>query len=464
MSPEAPERSATTGAHRRTPQQIFVNRAIFTGVIVVVIAAVAVIIGQFLEDDNLDTATVSTRDSWNTAVVVTDDDVRLVDPSSGEVLQSYGVGSRLLDATIETYSKTLVLLALNGQLTQVDLSDGETETAGTVPDGLLEVAGGNRAIMAVGAPTGGDVTVVDTRDLRTLAIGEAAALPDPRMFPQDLLTNPAGTHVAISDANSFQSVLVELATGSTSLLGGQVGAINDTSVVTVQRAGGQAELDVFELSGERVGTVDVPSPVAVMLTGDKSMVTVAADGTITSVSSSGSIDEKGNVAGEDATTEIRGGSTALGGDRLLLLGADSVYAVDEDGDVVLTAQGQLSNDLGSATRCVIVGDGTSTGRSSQYDLDSGELLGALNGGLVTATSYDGCVATVIGGADIQIFDRGEATPVQLEAGSLSGVAPDGAVVVASDVSAGETLIEVSDVDNAVAVSSEPSVVRFADVP
>jgi hypothetical protein len=270
--------------------------------------------------------------------------------------------------------------------------------------------------------------------------------------------------VAISDANSFQTVLLELETGATTLLGGQVGAINDESIVTVQRAGDQAELDVFELTGDRVGTVDVPSPVAMMLTGDKSMVTVAADGTITTVSSNGTIDQKGNVAGEGATTEIRSGSTALADDRLVILGSDGVYAVDRDGDVVLSARGQLLNEVGSATRCVIVGDGTSTGRSSHIDLDTGELLGALNGGLVTASSYDGCTATVIGGADIQILDDGTATPVPLDSGSLIGVAPDGQVVVASDMSAGEMLIEVSDIESTVTVSNEPSVVRFADVP
>ena len=464
MSSDAPDRSSTTGTHQRTHQEVFVNRAVLTGVIVIVIASVAVIIGRFLDDDQLDSSSVSTSDSWNTAVVVTDDEVRLVDPSNGDLLDTYGAGARLLDANIESYSTTLVLLALDGRLTQIDLSDGEAETVRTVQDGLLEVTGGSRALMAVGAPTGGDVTVVDTRDRSTLAIGDAAALTDPRMFAQDLRSNLAGTHVAISDANSFQTVLLELESGTATLLGGQVGAINDVSIVTVQRAGEQAELDVFELTGERLGTVDVPSPVAMMLTGDKSMVTVAADGTITTVSSSGTVDQQGNVGGEGATIEIRTGSPALGDDRLVLLGTDGVYAVDRDGDVVLSAGGQLLNDLGSATRCVIVGDGTSTGRSSQYDLDTGELLGALNGGLVTATSYDGCTATVIGGADLQILDEGAATTVPLDSGSLTGVAPDGQAVVASGMSAGENLVDVSDLENTVTVSDEPSVVRFADVP
>ena len=100
MSSDASDRSSTTGTHQRTHQQVFVNRAVFTGVIV--IATVAVIIGRFLDDDQLDSSSVSTSDSWNTAVVVTDDEVRLVDPSNGDLLDTYGAGARLLDANIES--------------------------------------------------------------------------------------------------------------------------------------------------------------------------------------------------------------------------------------------------------------------------------------------------------------------------------------------------------------------------
>ena len=447
----------------RHPPDYLLRRALFVGLVVAAIAGVAILVGRVVGSDDDASSALATTDEWNTVVVLTEDGVQLTDATSGDVLETFESSEDLLNAVSETSGQTLVFLGLDGQITQLDLSDGTARRARSAADGLLRVSDGNRGVMSAGVEAGGELTILDTRPRTSIAVGTAAGIDDPLMFTDELFVNASGSHAAVSDGRTFQTVLVDLAEESTELLGGQVAALNDTTIVTVQRAGDKAELDFYDLSAERIGTVDVPSPEAVLLTGERSALTVSGDGRIVEISSTGRINEVGLLADPSGSAlDVQQGAPALGDKRLVVEASGTVFVLDEDGGIVTAVTGNVAGPVTATTRCMMVGDGSSTGRTVQIDVESGEELGALTGGIVAASSFDGCTVAMIGGSSPQILASGEVVPIELRGGSPTGVSPDGSRVVGSS-RAGERLIDLTDQSD-VTVSREPAVVRFADVP
>ena len=447
----------------RDPPDYLLRRALFVGLVVAAIAGAAILVGRVVGSDDDASSALATTGEWNTVVVLTEDAVQLTDPSSGDVLETFESSEDLLDAISETSGQTLVLLGPDGQITQLDLADGTARRARSAADGVLRVSAGNRGVMSAGVEAGGELTILDTRPRTSIAVGTAAGLDDPLMFTDELFVNASGTHAAVSDGRTFQTVLVDLAEESAELLGGQVAALNDSTIVTVQRAGDKAELDFYDLSAERIGTVDVPSPEAVLLTGERSALAVSGDGRIVEISSTGRTNEVGLLADSSGSAlDVQRGAPAFGDKRLVVEASGTVFVLDENGDIVTSVAGTVAGPITATTRCVMVGDGSSTGRSVQIDVESGEELGALTGGIVAASSFDGCTVAMIGGPSPQVLASGELIPVEFRGGSPTGVSPDGSRVVASS-RAGERLIDLTD-QSGVTLSRETAVIRFADVP
>ena len=458
------EPGAEPSAHRGTRQDYLVRRSLVVALVVGLIAIVAIGVGRLIGSDTDDSLGLAESDGWNTVILLRDHEIQLVEPSSGDLLDTHRTTRDPLEAQSATAERILVLLDSVGILTQVDLSDGMATTSRVERDGTLAISRGNHEVMAVAPAAGGELTIVDTRTGDTIAVGEAAGIPDPLMLAADLLVNASGSHAAISDRGTFQTVLVDLSDGTTKLLGGQVAALNDTTAVTVQRAGDQAELDFYELSGDRIGTVDVASPAAVMLTGERTAVTVSDNGQISTISSNGRVKNTGGLTdGESETVTVLDGFPALADRRLVVETIDDVIVVDEDGDVIIRSPGQPGGDVTAASRCIVVGNGTTTGRSVQIDLDSGAELGTLTGGIVAAASLDGCTAAIIGGATPQVIQNGTRRVITIERDTLTGMAPDGSVVVASG-SDGADLITITDTPVTISIADEATVVHFAEVP
>lgn len=448
---------------RRGAPNYLIRRALFVGLVVAAIAGAAILVGRVVGSSDDDSAAHATTDEWNTVVLLTEEGVELTDPSSGDVLERFESSEELLDAASETAGQTLVLLGPDGRITQLDLSDGTARRARSAADAVLQVSPGNRQIMSAGVEAGGELTIVDTRSRTSITVGTTAGLDDPLMFTDDLLVNASGTHAAVSDGRTFQTVLVDLAERSSELLGGQVAAINDSTIVTVQRAGDNAELDFYDLSAERIGTVDVPSPEAILLTGEKSALAVSGDGRIITISSKGRLDEVGLLADPSgAALDVQRGTPALDDRRLVVEASDTVFVLDEDGDIVTSVTGSVAGTITATSRCIMIGDGSTTGRSVQIDIDSGEELGTVTGGIIAASSFDGCTVAVIGGSSPQVLVSGEVVPIEFRGGSPTGVSPDGSLVVVSGRT-GELLIDLTD-QSGVTLSREAAVVRFADVP
>ncbi len=520
---EAPPGGGLRGAPRQPPN-FLVRRAIFVGAVVAVIAVAAIIVSRFLEEEPPGGSDASIGAEWNTVVVVTDEQVLVVDPDSDppddeagddddasagtteggatpatddvattdaggapttpgtdttttDTTDTTGGGSDgppadgivyeadgLLDVESAAAGQTLVLLDEGGQVSQVDLVEGTVRRARAEPAGVLVTDTGHPEVLAAGVPRGGGLTIVDTRSGDTFDIGELADLDDPLMFADELIVNEAGTYAAVADGRSFQTVLVNLTDGTADLLPGRVEDLNDTTIVTAQPAGEQSELEFFQVDGERIGTVDAPTPEALLLTGEQSAVAVTGDGRILTISPDGALEEAGLLTDEERPrVEVLDGTAVLGRDRFLVVADGFVSVLDPDGAIRATVNGRLVGAPGTSSRCIIVGDPSSAGAAAQVDLDTGEVLGQLAGGTISSTSVDGCTAAVIGTQATQVLVRGDTVPVPAGIGTISAISPDGEAAVASSPR-GEVLIAIGSDADPRTLSTDPAVIRFAELP
>lgn len=436
-----------------------VRRAIVIGVGIVVVAVLAwVVVGLLGGDDGSSTSELSSAD-WNTAVVLTADEIRTVDPGSGEIIDTFPASDDLLDAQSLVVGKVLVTMNDAGRIVQTDLTDGSTTRGRAGLDQSLRTTRDNPTIAVAGPDVGGDVTVIDTATRRTISIGDVANLDDPLMFANDIRVNPSGSHAAVADARSFQSFVVDITTEASIPLAGQVVDIGDDRVVTAQRAGDRTELEFYDLIGDRLGSVDVPTPAAALLTSEGRMLLVGADGMIRVVDADGGIDEVGVIAdptNPTATIEVESGSPTLGGERLVLTTTRHVVVLDESGSQVAFLAGSIQGLLTSATRCLAVGTTSTASPKTLIDLDDGSVVTEFTGTVSTA-SVDGCAVALIGASPQQLVIDGEI--VDGSGASIVSVAPDGSSYVVLDgrdleLVAGDSTIELTD---------DAAVIHFADI-
>lgn len=523
---DAPPGGGLRGAPRQPPN-FLVRRAIFVGAVVAVIAVAAIIVSRFLEDEPPGGSDASIGAEWNAVVVVTDEQVLVVDPDSdppdeesgddsddgaaaagtteagatpttddvastdtGSAPATPGTGTStagttdttdgetdgfpadgvvyqadgLLDVESAAVGQTLVLLDESGQVSQIDLVEGTVRRARAEPAGVLVTDTGHPDVLAAGVPRGGGLTIVDTRSGDTFDVGELADLDDPLMFADELIVNEAGTYAAVADGRSFQTVLVNLTDGTADLLPGRVEDLNDTTIVTAQPAGEQSELEFFRVDGERIGTVDAPTPEALLLTGEQSAVAVTGDGRILTISPDGDLEEAGLLTDEERPrVEVLDGVAVLGRDRFLVIADSFVAVLDPDGAIRATANGRVVGAPGTSSRCIIVGDPSSAGAAAQLDLDTGEVLGQLAGGTISSTSVDGCTAAVIGTQATQVLVRGDTVALPAGIGTVSAISPDGEAAVASSPR-GEVLVTIGSDADPRTLSTDPAVIRFAELP
>ncbi len=457
-------RRGSRDRHDRAPNYL-VRRAIAIGAVVAVLAGASVVAGRIIGGDGDDGAKTPKAADWNTIVVVADEEVRLVDPETGAVTTTYPGEEALLDAESLVTGDTLVLMNDFGRITQLDLADGAIRRS-SAPDGsTLVISPENASIVLAGPPVGGDVTVVDTRDGTSFDIGDAAGLSDPLIFVDGVFVNESGRHIATADARSFQSALIDIETRSPTLLAGQVVALDDSAVVTAQRAGDQAELEFYDITGERRGSADGPSPQATMLTGDASALVVSATGAIAAVGANGTVDDIGTLvlADEATSIEVRAGHPTGGAESLVLETDAGVLVLDAAGVELARVPGELLAPVTRTTECLIAGDTRPNGFAFHLDAVTGEKLGEFPGGIVGSRSADGCTVAMLGGEPRIVKQGGDMDLGATASGSIT-ITPDGTAYVLTTLT-GERLISLQHAEGeppeTVDLAAGPVLIRFA---
>ena len=433
-----------------------VRRALVVAVVVAAIAGAAVLGSRFIGGDDSSTPSTSAAAEWNTIVVLSADEIRLLDRDATDEADAFTASDDLLDAQSLVAGNVLVTMTDEGRITQTDLGDGSERRSRSGLDETLRITSDHPAIAVSGSDSGGDVTIIDTRDRSTLTVADTAELDDPLIFATDVLVNAGGTHVAVPVPTAFQSVVIDLETETSQALAGRVIALDDDRVVTEQPAGGESELEFYDVTGERLGSADVPSPQASLLRSDGTMLVVSVDGTIITADADGSVDDVGTLTDPAGIPiEVTGGIGVADGARLIAVGGRRVFVLDADGRQLGTAEGGVSTVARSGARCVIVGGTGSNAGAVVLDVDTGAAIAEIERGSVSATSYDGCTASFIGDGPRLVSD-GEV--IDVDADAIAAVAPDGRAYVALDGRDAE-YVEIDD-GNPIEIGERLDVIHF----
>ncbi|MFK7919378.1 MAG: hypothetical protein AB8G14_14980 [Ilumatobacter sp.] len=434
-----------------------VRRGLVVAAVVAGIALVSIGVSQFIGGDGGSSNSSSAQAEWDTLVVLTRDQVRLQERDSGDEIDTFDSVDDLLDAQSLVAGNVLVTMTDEGRINQIDLTDGTSRRGRAGLDETLIISPDNPQVAIAGPDAGGDVTIIDTVERNVLSVADVAGLDSPLIFNTDVLVNTVGTHVAVPVPNAFQSVVIDLTEETSDALAGRVIAISDELVVTEQPAGSESEIEFHDLLGERLASVDVPAPQAALLF-DSTLLLVAEDGSIRTVTSNGTVDEVGSVIDEAGNPlEVSSGAVAFDGERLVVTAGRQVVILDASGNQLGAALGQMSTSPTRPMRCVVVGGSSSTSASAVLELETGAVIATTERGLPAARSFDGCTVAFFGGPSPQLLTDGELTEV--DANSVGAIAPDGGAYVVLDGRDTE-YVEVGEDGDTIELADEPAVIHF----
>ena len=435
-----------------------VRRALVVAVVVAAVAGTAILASQFIGSDKSSTPPTSIAAEWDTIVVLSNDEIRLLDRDSTDEINAFTTFDDLLDAQTLVAGNVLVTMTDEGRITQTNLGDGSERRSRSGLDETLQIAPDNPFIALSGLESGGDVTIIDTRSRSALSVADTAGLDDPLIFTTDVLVNAAGTYVAVPVPTAFQSVVINLETETSTALAGRVIALDDARVVTEQPGGGESELEFYDVTGDRLGSADVPSPQAMLLRPNGSMLAVSTDGTIITADADGSVNDVGTLTDPDGVPiEITDGFTVADRQRLIAVGERRVFILDSDGRQLGVAQGSVSTVVRSGARCVIVGGAGSNAGAQVVDVETGNTIADINRGVVNGTSEDGCTASIIG--DVPTLVRNNEI-IEVDADAIAAIAPDGQSYIALNGRDAE-YVDIDD-GNPVRIGRRLAVVHFGE--
>jgi hypothetical protein len=429
------------------------RRIATAGVLVAILLAGVFVTRRLIDDGSASPA--EDASAWNAIAVLTGNGISVRNRAGTDEVATYSLATDPLDDQSLTLGSSLITVSDDGTVVLTDLGDGSAETGQADSDATLHAATDHPSFALVASDIGGDVTIVDADNGTMVSIAEATDISDPLIFASDVFINPAGSHVAVAIPRLFQSFVIDLERSEATALAGRVLAIDDDRVVTEQPAGDNSEIEFYALDGERLGSVDVAAPKASMITAGGSMLLVAGDGAIAVADSNGDEDVGALEDPDGRAIEITGGARSSGGDRLVATAENAVYVVDADGKQRTVIAGRLAMTPTVASECVVVATGTSTIGVTVVDLETGDTVGEVEQGFVTATSTDGCTVATSSRRSPQVIRNGETIDVNADA--IVAVAPDGSAYVVID---GRRTSLVTDTSDPVLLVSEPAIIRF----
>ncbi|MFM2072706.1 MAG: hypothetical protein RLZZ623_2970, partial [Actinomycetota bacterium] len=297
-----------SGAHDRRPNYRL-RRAIAGLVVLAVLVGVAVVVVRRSSNTNGPGADAIRQ--WNTMVT--------------QNATNHGISVFDRDGTLITTAGTdLVGLTDIGVDGVVLVGEGGDTAADGV--GLLDLATGDVTALrlhstlqpgAAGVPfrVGYDadskaLELLDAQRGEVVNLLRFAHADGPVVLPESVRVDPSGEHVAFTELTQTQTVLVDLATSEEVSVPGLLADLAFDSMVTVTNRGDTVLLDLYDLTGARVGTVETPVPAAIMLVDATTALTVSKTGVIARVNfAKSSMSEVGNVVPPTSTATSTGSST-----------------------------------------------------------------------------------------------------------------------------------------------------------
>lgn len=386
------------------------RRLVVAGGVLALVATVAAVVITRGGDDGGSTQTGAVR-GWDTVVLQdpTSKAIRIVDGDGKEIattrtdlvgLLDVGLDGRIVVGTVgDAAEDGLAALDLDtGALTDLQVSYPQVRRLGD-SSLLLASDGLGTGLELV------DVATAEVTDLLALTDG----VDEPFTTPESVLVDPGHEHVAFTELKSFETYLVTVADGTAVSMPGSLVDLAFDHVLTSTNRGDSALLDLSDLTGKRVGTVEVATPRAAMLVDDSHAIVVTAAGKVLRIDfGDESADDVVDLAptlptapGAAADAELVGGSVRLANHtRLALLGDRFVALLGPDGalvksvDVAALGTPLFGSDM--ADLCVVVG--AAAGPYTFIDAQTGGIISSFTDATVRGRSADGCTVAVGSGA------------------------------------------------------------------
>ena len=412
-----------------------VRRAIAVFGAVAVIAAGAIVVGQFIGDDGGGSSSSSgaVDTAWDTFVLIDErtDDVVLLDDDGSE-LERRNTGVRApLEADVAGAS-LIVRDDERAVVTNLTNDDEPVEfefASGTAP--LVRPPGSANTLIA--ASTAAErLVLVHGPSGDILDTDEVGAVAGARFDTTQIRSDPSGRNVLVTDAGNFQSVLWSFDRDEASFFPGLALAIGADVVVTTQNVGDDATISVFRYDGSPVTAARTPAVRAAMVT-DDGVVLTSVDGEILALSFDA---DEAESADTMAIGTITTGNVSVLGDRLIVQGGDGVGIVDPSPSIVGQVAGAgpttfgVDADAPHRASCLIV-DRDPPGEIVLVELATGDIVAEALGTVPAVASADGCTAIITGNDGAQLVSADSVTDFAAD-GDVLALSPDGAVAVVAD--------------------------------
>lgn len=381
------------------------------------VVAVAVVAGGFVlvkrvmgGDDDSSTSSRGGARSWDT-VVLQDSKTRAItvlDRSGDEISTAK---TQLLGVT-DVGVDGRVVVGLQGDpatdgLAALDLESGEltdlkVHYTTVIPIGtsgvLLSTNGAGSESELIDVASGTTIDLLDQVD---------TGVDDALVVPSSVRVDEQRTHLAFTEVRSFETYIMSLEDLSAPAVSvaGSIVAIAFERVVTATNRGDSVLLDLSSYDGERLGTVEVPPPAAVMLVDDSSAIVVGRDGTVRRADfGDESVDDVVDLApvlptapgaAEDADL-VTNGVAIASNTRLALFGERFVAFVGADGQLIKSidqAEAMNPRSVDPEDRCLVVFGSDSP--PVFIDVEGGSIIGALTDSAVARSSHDGCIVLTV---------------------------------------------------------------------
>jgi len=351
-------------------------------------------------------------------------------PATAHTLAVYSEGPRV--ALVET--SQIVITDLSGHAPDIVPIDANSSvTRLPIADSLW---------LAVSKPAGGNLVLIDGVKGTSYDFADIANQASPRFFAETLRFDSTGTHFAVADATTFQTVVIDTDADppAATMFAAQPLTLDAKHVVTSQVVGQQADLTLYDYKSSKLATVTEGLPAGGVLDGDK-VVVASIDG---AVSRFGSGDDTSDRVGAIAVPEgatIRSIHPSASGTRLVVFGGVFEAVVDLTGRTLFTTTFTAPVDeprIEPGWTCLPVGGGSTY--HSLVALATGEQLADLTGLTVTGVSADGC--TVIGTRAGASEVAGDGGSVPLGVVRSATLAPDGKAVVVQTTTGSTQLLPI----------------------
>ncbi len=421
------------GSDWRGPNYL-IRRAIVVGLVVAVIAVVAVLVGQLLGGDDDGPRSGFGSAEWNSVVTVdnTAGTVVITD-TNGEETNRFRFGLSSLSDT-EVVGSTLIsidrdalaVVPLDAKA-EITIADDVTTVEIASTGALLRPSGSTQTVVAQNESSE-QLVMVHGPTAEVIDTAAADTVPGARYDLAQARTEPAGRHVLVTDTGNFQSVLFSFDRDDPSFFPGLALAVNDDIVVTVVNVGTNANVAVFDHAGDPGVAAQTASVRAGMIVAGR-VILVGIDGEVLGLSlSNGDITELGSLS----IGTVESGHVATRGDRLVVVGEMGTALIDADGTVLAELPGARPTTSGvdqlapHRSACLIV-ERDAAGEIAVLDLETGTISAEALASSDVLGAADGCQPIVPTSAGYLSLTAEAVTPVTL-VGDVVAISPDGATV------------------------------------